>query len=165
MSADAISNRAKELIRNFQDTLSAGEDLFILSEDFALGLHLLLLRRYIQAGRPLDFEAEETIRLSPDDPVLRCLYSVTKEIAPNDLKYGAGRPSWSLRIQEESAIELRTVADKSPLYAKLGGGRGTSNIRRRLHKLGGQFTEQSRELNYESIVSLPLRVGNGRPER
>ncbi len=115
------------------------EDLDLLEENYLEGLNLILLRRYVDSNRELEFiipESQEPISLK--EPLLSTLYAVFKEIATNDLKYGTGTPVWKFSL-DENQLHLHFTSLSHYKLANHGTGRGTAGMARRLTTIGGKF--------------------------
>ncbi len=157
-----IAERSRVLMHNFQDALSAGDDLRELQDNFIEGLRLILLRRYARAERPLLFETDantERRLAGADDDLLRCIHAISRELVTNDLKYGAGTAEWELRLADASNLQLRCTADTRGADADMhGGGRGLENIRARLAEFDGELTVQNHAGRHEVRVLLRLNA-------
>ncbi len=138
--AERLQTMVRDAVHLLRSDLLSLEDLTLLESDFIAGMHLIILRRYVEAGREIDFFAPEedrellSGRLGKDRTAT--LYAVLKEIATNDLKYGAGETRWRFQWNED---ELR-VDFRSDSYYRLerqGAGRGTAGMIRRLSDIGG----------------------------
>jgi len=85
-----------------QERILVLEDIAALSENFGMGIHLVLLRRYNRVGRPLKFNLkmdDEKSFIGDEYAQLRNgLFAVMSEIATNDLKYGRGESQWNLKL-------------------------------------------------------------------
>lgn len=141
---------AVEMLRN--DMLHL-EDMDLLEENFLEGLNLILLRRYVDSNRELEFiqpESPEPIQLK--EPLLSTLYAVFKEIATNDLKYGTGKPRWSFSRDGER-LHLYFTSLSHYKLARYGTGRGTAGMARRLAAIGGKF-----HMTMENDVDLPCAI-------
>ncbi len=141
---------AMEMLRN--DMLHL-DDMDLLEEDFLDGFNLILLRRYVDAGRELDFihpETKKEIRLK--EPLRSTLYAVFKEIATNDLKYGSGKPRWEFSLNKDR-LQLHFTSLSHYRLARYGTGRGTSQIVRRLTAIGGEF-----HMTMEDDTNIPFTI-------
>ncbi len=121
------------------------EDLDLLEENLIGGLNMIVLRRYVEAGREVDFTAPEAGRGELQRRLgagrTAALYSVIREIVTNDLKYGRGTATWSLSWSADAAsMEGLRLDFRSLSFYRLerhGAGRGTAGIVRRLSEIGG----------------------------
>ncbi len=161
---DELSQQVRRLVRSFRETLADGDDLYMLSQDLAIGLQVLLVRRYASADRTLDFQSNGTMSFSSGDPLVACLYSVSKELATNDFKYGSGRSDWRLDVGEPGQIALSIRACRNSDRTPGPRGRGIENIRRRVQELGGSFSDNSSSEPAETDSQNTLPVSPEYPE-
>lgn len=152
-----------EVIRILRNDMLGLEDLALLEENFLEGIQLILLRRYVEAGRELDFQIDATPppRIGPDRSQI--LHAVLTEVANNDLKYGSGPALFRFRSGERILIEF-----ESRSHYRLethGTGRGTAGMIRRLSEIGGRLQiAMDRENESETrrillTISLPIPPG------
>ncbi len=135
-----LKEMVADAVRLLRSDLLSLEDLDLLEEDFYAGIHLILLRRYLEAGREIDFRAPAT---DPDlrinETRLAALYAVIKEITTNDLKYGRGVPVW---IYQHSDREIQINFESDSIYTlkRHGTGRGTAGLVRRIAGMNGTIS-------------------------
>ena len=124
-----------------QERILVLEDIAALSENFGMGIHLVLLRRYNRVGRPLKFNLkmdDEKSFIGDEYAQLRNgLFAVMSEIATNDLKYGRGESQWNLKLAVDE-IRITMTANTDYELGKYGTGMGTSTINRRIIEMGGK---------------------------
>lgn len=136
------------------------EDLDLLEQDLIGGFNMVVLRRYVEAGREVDFVAPEQGRSSLQGRVgphkAALLYSVVREIVTNDLKYGSGQPGWSFAwTSAELAIGFRSLSHYR--LERHGAGRGTAGIVRRLAQIGGTI-RMTMEEPHAGTEERPIRI-------
>jgi two-component system sensor histidine kinase ChiS len=134
-----FTNRLREKVGNairiLREDMLDLEDHELLDENFLEGLQLMLLRRYVDAGRRFIMHVPDDASVAPE--VAPVLLTVLKEMVTNDLKYGEGPatlrllPGPGLQIEFESLSRYRLESH--------GAGRGTGGMIRRLNAVGGQL--------------------------
>lgn len=151
-----LAERAHSLLRS--DLLNL-EDLDLLEENFADGIHLILLRRYVDAGREIIFNITEDEHPTPiNKNQSATLYAVVKEMATNDIKYGEGPPEWNF-FMGESEFRLDFSSLSRYRTESHGTGRGTGNIVRRLAEIGGTFQMSMDAHNVsDAQMALPISI-------
>ena len=130
-----------QILRN--DMLSL-EDLQLLQEDFVEGMHVILLRRYLEVERELDYQAPAALPM--DEARVQVLYAVLKEVVTNDLKYGSGpvhlRFTDTTTNERDASDERLRIEFESLSHYRLethGAGRGTAGMIQRLSQIGGEL--------------------------
>ena len=114
-----------------RDRLLNVEDNELLARNFISGVNLVLLRRYSNANRIINFEAGKELEIYLKSTINRSLteglYTIIKEMTTNDLKYGCGNSRWQFELVED-CIEINLSVHTD--YEKSGrrGGRGTNTI-------------------------------------
>ena len=105
----AARERLDQMGRLFRGQLLFMEDLELTARDPLIGLRMVLLRRYSDAQREIDFEmASETVplfqRAMADDRWRMDLLQLTRELCTNDLKYGAGTSHWQFQLRKSGRV-------------------------------------------------------------
>jgi two-component system sensor histidine kinase ChiS len=139
------------------------EDIANFEEDFLGNLHAIFLRRYASAGRQLAFEYNEKVNqslVSIARPQIReTLYTVTREIVTNDLKYGKGKSQWNYVHDNENIL---IIFEAGTVY-ELGRnktGNGTHNIQRRLAEIGAVVKFGIEGDVFHMEICIPLVVND-----
>ena len=156
-----MHEKISDVIQILRNEMLGLEDLDLLEENFLEGMQLILLRRYVEAGRELDYQVENvspgTIRPEYD----QTLYSVLTEVANNDFKYGTGPAG--LRIREQSGALVIVFESRSHYSLEAHGtGRGTAGMIRRLSQIGGTLQiamgprDESRNRPLKITIMVPL---------
>ena len=128
-----LRDKVGNAIRILREDMLDIEDHELLDENFLEGLQLMLLRRYVDAGRRFIMHVADDASVAPE--IAPVLLTVLKEMVTNDLKYGAGPatlrfiPGSTLQVEFESLSRYRLESH--------GTGRGTGGMIRRLHAVGG----------------------------
>lgn len=154
---NALASQAQAIIGMLKSRILASEDEALLVSDFLLGLRMVLLRRYNNAGREvflaMDPELEVCGCLNRPSPARNDLFAIVQELVNNDLKYGEGLSSWDMRSGEGQIIlELRT---NSILGSSQKSGRGSQTLIRRIESLGGEFRAQLISGRYHFLATIP----------
>ena len=140
--ARKLEDKVESAVRLLRNDLLDLEDLSLLEENFMAGIQMIILRRYVEAGRSMDFRAPESGRQELNRQLqgglVAVLYAVIKEMVTNDLKYGSGDSVWQF---DWDASELRIdFASRSHYHlARHGTGKGTAGMIRRLTEVGGDL--------------------------
>ncbi|RHX78181.1 ATP-binding protein [Leptospira yasudae] len=133
------------------------EDLNLVSENFITGVNLVLLRRYSDAGREIDFRSDEDLlRLFEshrDESGLMEFFGIINEVTNNDLKYGKGISTWTFSLENhEIRMDMRSESDYK--LSNERSGRGTENLIQRIAKLEGKLEMAL----LENVYSIKLRI-------
>lgn len=149
-------NQSIEILR---EQMLKIEDLGLLSENFITGINLVLLRRYSNAERDLEFHCEEDLRIffegeRNENSVVE-LYSIVNEITNNDLKYGKEVTKWNFKVEDREIVtEMRA---KSVYHLKKHRtGRGTENLIHRISGLEGKMEMGLVGDEYRILIRIPL---------
>jgi two-component system sensor histidine kinase ChiS len=165
--AGRLREQVREIIHIFRNDLLNLEDLDLLEENFFSGINMMLLRRYVEAGRELEFSAPDDsgpVALGPDTSNLAVLATVIKEVVTNDLKYGGGTAYWKFNLDDHRLdIHFRSLSHYH--LETHGTGKGTSGMLRRLSAIGGTLriaidtsgeTSTTRERPIRIQINAPL---------
>ncbi|EQA43373.1 GHKL domain protein [Leptospira broomii serovar Hurstbridge str. 5399] len=154
-----INGNVNQSIQMLRDQMLKIEDLGLVSENFFSGINLILLRRYSDAGRDLDFQCDEGLIknfvIKPNENSLMELYGIVNEIANNDLKYGIGISRWNFESKNrEIVMDMRSES----LYhlKEHGTGRGTENLIQRSAKLEGRMKMILSDSGYQITLQIPF---------
>lgn len=134
----ALANSVKDTARILRQRLEGLEDQAMLEQDYIYGLRLMLVRRYSQAQRRIDFEdhTRPEALMSPGQiPLRKVLYSIVTEVVTNDLKYGQGASRWRFET-DSSGLRMEVQTGTTYQLSRAGTGNGTSIIQRRAASLG-----------------------------
>ncbi|MDH5766821.1 MAG: ATP-binding protein, partial [Gammaproteobacteria bacterium] len=108
IESDAGKNLEQEIKKTtllMRERLNELNDHRLLKEDFTEGLRIILLRRYINAGRAFNFQitddANDFFHKHVTPAFTSELYSIIKEIVTNDLKYGEGESELTIKADEK----------------------------------------------------------------
>lgn len=169
-----LRERLNQMGRLFRDQLLFMEDLELTARDPLIGLHMVLLRRYADAEREIDFRMESDAvapfqEAMTDDRWRMDFLQLTRELCTNDLKYGAGESRWRVELSPDAdALTIRQSnrlrADRSAPGA-IGAGRTAEDAtmaaraRDRVQIMGGAFQAEIVDQQFSARVSLPLRRG------
>lgn len=159
-----LSLRLDRTNRTFRGQLLFMEDLELTVRDPVIGLRMILLRRYTDAGRELEFDfapegVEPFRRAMADDGWRINLLQLTREMCTNDLKYGTGESHWSFAIRQEDRsrqLEIRQsnlLAEPSPAGPEKQTG-GMAEQRARIMK--GRLRIEVQEKRYCVLACLPF---------
>ncbi|MDH5718549.1 MAG: hypothetical protein OEZ22_13060 [Spirochaetia bacterium] len=152
----------KKTISTLRERLSVIHDIEKLSEDFTYGLHLILLNRYSNAGRQLQFQYDskisETLQKQGFEKIRIELYTVAKEIATNDFKYGKKNSKWILSLEQNkySYITLKVQSKTSFKPNKKSKGLGEKNIYRRVKDIKGTIHQKIENGVFIINIKIPL---------
>lgn len=175
----AARERLDQMGRLFRGQLLFMEDLELTARDPLIGLRMVLLRRYSDALREIDFEmSAETVPLfqqaMADDRWRMDLLQLTRELCTNDLKYGAGTSHWQFQLRQngrvmeiEQSNRLSQKAGEPPASGegqKAGEARvddlasvhSSSRARDRVQKMGGDFAARQIDGHHTVTIRLPL---------
>lgn len=135
-----LRDKVAAVIRILRHDLLGLEDLELLEENFLEGLQLILLRRYVEAGREFDMQipADHADLVDPEQRLI--LFAVLKEVVTNDLKYGAGPAT--LRFRRDAGLEIEFESLSHYRLETHRTGRGTASMIRRLSTIGGTLQMQ-----------------------
>jgi two-component system sensor histidine kinase ChiS len=149
-------DRAVETLR---ERLSHMEDIANFEADFLGNLHTIFLRRYSRVERQLFFEYDEHVNRAlvehPRAVIRETLYTVTKEIVTNDLKYGFGVARWNVDSQNGSLYIIFETSTRYELNRNQTG-RGTQNIQRRLAEISARAEFRIAESHFIMKIVIPL---------
>ena len=149
----------QKLEDNLRLKLQTIEDLEILRKDPLSGIRLLILRRYAIYDREIYFFQEENLYDISDENfsprIVEALFSISQEIATNDLKNGFGLSRWSFSLQgNKLCLEILTFTNYN--RGNRGQGNGKRNIELRLKEING-FSFHCEELEkFHARFYLPL---------
>ena len=109
-----FSERLRQTNLAFRGHLLFMEDMELASRDPLTGLHMMLLRRYSDAGRELDLAVAKSGASVLHDAMLDDTWrfefmQLAREICTNDLKYGAGESSWEISCREDRNSSLPMI--------------------------------------------------------
>ena len=149
---ESFSERLRRTNLAFRGHLLFMEDMELASREPLTGLHMMLLRRYSDAGRELDFSVQEAGASVLHDAMLDDTWrfefmQLAREICTNDLKYGAGESSWEIGREEDGNSsgplirlnqrnKIRTDGDASNGFA----GERARRAAERAARLGGSLS-------------------------
>ncbi|WP_411822489.1 ATP-binding protein [Leptospira sp. 'Mane'] len=154
---EKIIGNVNSAIQILRDQMLKIEDLGLLSENFIKGINLVMLRRYSDADRDFDFQADEKLihffSSQRNENSMIELYSIVNEITSNDLKYGEGVSKWNF-ILENNEILMDMKAGSRYRLQKHKTGRGTENLVFRISKLGGRMKLRFEENIYHMELKL-----------
>lgn len=185
VDSTSLVGAARAATQALRDRGLAMEDEELLAKDFVGGLRMILLRRYVRAGRVLRFNAPESVRAAlrlPDNDGKKAeLFSIMQELCTNDLKYGRGESRWSLRLvfdelrvvlYSEKAEQQQTRTGglrrpqeqrdqgESPGQSRSTAGQGLANIRRRTASLGGIVRHHANACRMVTRLTTPALRDN-----
>ncbi len=145
--------------RMFRGQLLFMEDMELTTRDPVLGLRMMLLRRYADGGREIDFEIEpgtlEAYRIAMGQDEWRFqLLQLTRELCTNDLKYGAGESQWRYRLKQ-GALEIEQSNEPGPAPARPGNV-AARRARERVEKMGGSLSASIAHGRFHALINLPL---------
>ncbi|MCB1310125.1 MAG: response regulator, partial [Leptospiraceae bacterium] len=167
--AEKLYARVKQAVHLLRTDMLDLESIDLLEADFLDGLNLILLRRYVDADREIDFQSTVNEPLILPEPLLSTLNAIYKEIATNDIKYGRGRPRWEFSILAGELLLNFTGLSEYKL-ARHGTGRGTSGLLHRLSTIGGSMqismdddAGQKFPYSIQIRVRVPIRMAESHP--
>lgn len=153
---NSLAASVRETAKVLRQRLEGLEDQTMLEEDYIYGLRLMLVRRYSQAGRKIQFEDStdpEEFRAPQQMAMRKALHAIVTEVSTNDLKYGHGISHWSFESTAEG-LRMQMRAGTEYQLARSGTGNGTSTIQRRAAALGAiVHTELGRD--YSLTIQFP----------
>ncbi|TGL58380.1 response regulator [Leptospira sarikeiensis] len=156
-----INEAVNQSIHILREQMLKIEDLGLLSENFITGINLVLLRRYSDVERDLEFECQDKLleffEIQRSETAIVELYSIVNEITNNDLKYGQGVSKWNFYLEGPDLVTEMNVKSSYHLK-KHKTGRGTENLIYRISGLGGKVEMSLVENLYEIKIRIP--VGN-----
>lgn len=157
--------RLNQMGRLFRGQLLFMEDLELTARDPLIGLRMVLLRRYTDAEREIDFEmTAETVELfqqaMADDQWRMDLLQLTRELCTNDLKYGAGTSHWHFQLRANTRILEIRQSNRLRVDEGRSENTGTAaRARERVHKMGGEFQTRQSDGHHDVTILLPLPRG------
>ncbi|MBX7059964.1 MAG: 7TM-DISM domain-containing protein [Leptospirales bacterium] len=108
---EGIRQRIVDAVRMFRSQLLFMEDLSLSTRETLPGIQMNLLRRYADAGRELEFEADLTAAELLRGPSASFnarrtldLFFLFNELCTNDLKHGRGESSWNIRVLDQMLL-------------------------------------------------------------
>ncbi len=142
VSSNTLKKKAMEIDRlvdlvnkNLKNRLLSIEDLEILKKDFVNGFKLLMIRRYDTADRRAHvfFDEKSTEILSSKSTIdlHDKIYTICREVATNDLKYGFGISEWKISFHDSALIlnfNARTEYREDPKKIRFGKGNLISQV-------------------------------------
>lgn len=158
---EKIHGTVNQSIGMLREQMLKIEDLNLVSENFLTGVNLVLLRRYSDAGREIDFQSEEDLiqlfESHRDENALMEFFGIINEVTTNDLKYGKGISNWKFSlINHEILMDMKSESDYS--LSDNRTGRGTENLIQRAAKLEGKM-----EISLlENVYSIRLKIKTNR---
>ncbi|PJZ58452.1 ATP-binding protein [Leptospira barantonii] len=158
---EKIHGTVNQSIGMLREQMLKIEDLNLVSENFITGVNLVLLRRYSDAGREIDFQSEEALiqlfESHRDENALMEFFGIINEVTTNDLKYGKGISNWKFSlINHEILMEMKSESDYT--LSNNRTGRGTENLIQRTAKLEGKM-----EISLlENVYSIRLKIKTNR---
>lgn len=156
--------KAKFTINKLEDNLKmklyAIEDLEFLRKDPLNGIRLLILRRYSNHSREINFFCEESLYEIPrtvfSEELVEVLFSVSQENATNDLKYGSGLSEWKF-FQRKENLCLEMISETDYKFDILRSGNGRRNIENRICEIGGFSVYCEQNEIFHARFYFPLR--------
>ncbi|MEQ9362604.1 MAG: 7TM-DISM domain-containing protein [Leptospirales bacterium] len=155
--------RLNQMSSMFRAQLLFMEDLELTARDPIIGLRMVLLRRYTDARREIEFHMDgDTIRAfqraMADDRWRMDMLQLTRELCTNDLKYGAGESRWRFGYCKQSErLEIQqSNTERADTGAATGGERSAIRARDRARMMGGEFGVQRFGGAYTVSILLPL---------
>ena len=142
------------------------EDLDLLARDFPRGIHMILLRRYSNRGRELDFDyvaGEGENQFRPAEAMAGEVYALVSEIVTNDLKYGEGTARWRWN-GSGGRLEFRMESASGYQLEDHGAGRGTENLTGRAAYLGADLEMSLKDGRFFLRFSLEDLDASAGPE-
>ncbi|TGL93100.1 response regulator [Leptospira barantonii] len=158
---EKIHGTVNQSIGMLREQMLKIEDLNLVSENFITGVNLVLLRRYSDAGREIDFQSEEALiqlfESHRDENALMEFFGIINEVTTNDLKYGKGISNWKFSlINHEILMDMKSESDYT--LSNNRTGRGTENLIQRTAKLEGKM-----EISLlENVYSIRLKIKTNR---
>jgi hypothetical protein len=131
---EKLRTKISATMQMFRSQLLFMEDMELASNDLFTGLHMMILRRYTDAGRELVFTINDTsVRHELQTPSVHSswmhIFFLFQEICTNDLKYGIGESHWSvthsgdqLVVRQENQV-ARAKGNPGPEQSKRIGDR------------------------------------------
>lgn len=154
-----INEAVNQSIHILREQMLKIEDLGLLSENFITGINLVLLRRYSDVERDLEFECQDELlqffEEEKNETSIIELYSIVNEITNNDLKYGQGVAKWNFYLEDGNLI-TEMNAESSYHLKKHRTGRGTENLIYRISGLGGKVEMSLVENVYKIKINIPI---------
>ncbi|MBM9578555.1 response regulator [Leptospira sp. 201903070] len=139
---EKIHGTVNQSIGMLREQMLRIEDLNLVSENFITGINLVLLRRYSDAGREIDFQCEdELLKIFDsykDEASLMEFFGIINEVTNNDLKYGKGISIWNFSMKDKE-IRMNMSSGSDYKLANNRSGRGTENLIERIVKLDGRM--------------------------
>ncbi|WP_108927093.1 response regulator [Leptospira johnsonii] len=154
-----INEAVNQSIHILREQMLKIEDLGLLSENFITGINLVLLRRYSDVERDLEFECQDELlkffEEEKNETSVIELYSIVNEITNNDLKYGQSVSKWNFYLENGDLI-TEMNAESSYHLRKHKTGRGTENLIYRISGLGGKVEMSLVENIYKIKINIPI---------
>ncbi|WP_232371710.1 ATP-binding protein [Leptospira ainazelensis] len=158
---EKIHGTVNQSIGMLREQMLKIEDLNLVSENFITGVNLVLLRRYSDAGREIDFQCEDELLAvfdsHKDEASLMEFFGIINEVTNNDLKYGKGISNWNFSLKDKEILMNMSSASGYKL-ANNRSGRGTENLIERIAKLEGKMEMAL----LQNIYSIGLRISANR---
>ncbi|MDH5718548.1 MAG: hypothetical protein OEZ22_13055 [Spirochaetia bacterium] len=158
-----IHTNIQKTILTLRERLSVINDIEKLSDDFTYGLHLILLNRYSNAGRKLNFSYDKEISNILQKPGFEktrmVLYTIAKEITTNDFKYGNELSKWNLSLQKNKNPEIIIEISNKTLFhsERKSTGLGEKNIYRRVIDLKGTIHQKIENGVFSMNIKIPIK--------
>jgi len=156
-SIEDIESRVLEASANLRNLLHYSEDFKLFLNDFEKGFRMMLVRRYSNAGRSVQISIDNRRDRTLDDARWQVFkngfFSICREIATNDLKYGDGMSEWNVRIESEQ-LHLEILSQTG--YSPRSSGNGKVTLRKRTEELNGIMTEVQEGKSYRLQIHFPL---------
>jgi len=145
-----------------RERISIAEDYEMLPKEYFLGLQLMLLRRYSNAKRELEFRVDEKLKEVLQNQeftkIRMTLFAVIQEVVNNDLKYGNGKSNWSIGFSEKSKNSLSLNIETNTNYTgyRFSSGHGEINIKNRIKSFHGILSININNNNFNLIITMKL---------
>ncbi|RHX90783.1 ATP-binding protein [Leptospira stimsonii] len=154
---EKIQGTVNQSIGMLREQMLKIEDLNLVSENFITGVNLVLLRRYSDAGREIEFqyndELLEIFDSYKDEASLMEFFGIINEVTNNDLKYGKGVSNWNFSLKDKE-IRMRMSSESAYKLTNGRSGRGTENLIERIVKLDGRMEMAL----LQNIYSIDLKI-------
>ncbi|MCR9141593.1 MAG: 7TM-DISM domain-containing protein [bacterium] len=159
--------------RMFRGQLLFMEDLELTARDPIIGLRMVLLRRYTDAQREIDFNITDDAvpalkHAMADDRWRMDLVQLTRELCTNDLKYGAGESYWRFTLDKDRGASIQLVQSNAllpersdPVEEERPGEQAgdqdirVSRARERVLNMGGEIRTRCTDGRFSAVISLP----------
>ncbi|WP_245667216.1 ATP-binding protein [Leptospira tipperaryensis] len=154
---EKIHGTVNQSIGMLREQMLKIEDLNLVSENFITGVNLVLLRRYSDAGREIDFQCEdellEIFESHKDEASLMEFFGIINEVTNNDLKYGKGISIWNFSLKDKE-IRMDMRSESGYKLTNNRSGRGTENLIERIVKLDGKMEMAL----LQNVYSIALQI-------